>query len=51
MQIVENGLRNLAELYAAESMFCGLLSMMVLAYIWKKVKLVLDGSIHGLNRS
>ena len=43
--------RGVAELYAVESVFCALLSMMVLAYIWKKVKLVLDGSIHGLKRS
>ena len=41
----------LAELYTAEPVFCALLSMMVLAYIWKKVKLVLHGSIHGLKRS
>ena len=43
--------RGVAELYAAELVFCALLSMMVLAYTWKKVKLVLDGSIHGLKRS
>ena len=43
-------LSDLAELYAAEPVFYALLSMMVLVYIWKKVKLVPDGSIHELRR-
>ena len=42
--------RGVAELYAAELVFCALLSMMALSYIWKKVKLVLNGFIHGLKR-